>query len=59
MSGQIDTTAVTVAGEDHTVIDVGSGKDESWVPMGDNSTNSDASRFTGTFEGNGNTIANL
>ena len=30
-----------------------------WVPIGDNNTNTDASRFTATFEGNGHTISNL
>ena len=30
-----------------------------WVPIGDNSTNSDASRFTAIFEGNGHRISNL
>ncbi len=58
-NGEIDMTTKTVVGKDHTVIDVGPGKDTSWSPVGDNSTNSNASRFTGTFEGNGNTIANL
>ncbi len=58
-NGQIDKTTVTVANQVHTVIDVGPGKDTSWVPVGDNSTDGDASRFTGTFEGNGHTIANL
>ena len=53
-NGQIDKTTVTVASQMHTVIDVGPRKDTSWVPVGNN-----ANRFTGTFEGNGNTIANL
>ncbi len=53
-SGEINKTTVTVAGKDHAVIDVGSDKDTSWSPVGD-----DADPFTGTFEGNGNTIANL
>ena len=30
-----------------------------WVPIGDNSTNSTATRFTATFDGNGRTISNL
>ncbi len=58
-NGEIDMMPKTVAGKDHTVIDVGSDKDTSWSPVGDNSTSDDANRFTGTFEGNGNTIANL
>ncbi len=53
-NGQIDKTTVTVADVMHRVIDVSSGQDESWVPVGNN-----ANRFTGTFEGNGRTIANL
>ncbi len=56
-NGEIDKTMVTVASESHRVIDVN--EDASWSPVGDNSTDDDASRFTGTFEGNGNTIANL
>ena len=32
---------------------------EGWKPIGDNSTRSDATRFTATFEGNGHTISNL
>ncbi len=53
-NGEIDMMPKIVADVMHTVIDVGSGKDESWVPVGDN-----LNRFTGTFEGNGRTIANL
>ena len=30
-----------------------------WVPIGDNSTNTNASRFTGTFDGQGYVIRNL
>ncbi len=41
-------------GEQITVIDIDNGKDRSWVPIGDGTT-----KFTGTFEGNGYTIANL
>ncbi len=51
-NGMIDTVTKTVAGEDHTVVNVS--VDTSWSPVGDN-----ADPFTGTFEGNGNTIANL
>ncbi len=68
-NGNIDTTMVgidtnadgdtTDAGERIIVIDIGTGKDTSWVPIGDNSTNDDISRFTGNFEGNNHTIANL
>ena len=32
---------------------------EGWAPIGDNSTNSDATRFTATFDGRGHTISNL
>ncbi len=42
-----------------TVIDTGTGKDTSWMPIGDNLTVNDESRFTGIFEGNNHTIANL
>ncbi len=55
--GGINTIKMTVADVMHTVIDVN--EDTGWSPVGDNSTGDDASRFTGTFEGNGNTIANL
>ena len=68
-NGMIDTTTVGFdknadgdtrdAGERITVIDIGMGKDKSWLPVGDNSTNSNASQFTGNFEGNNRTIANL
>ena len=30
-----------------------------WLPIADNNTDTDATRFTGTFEGNDNTISNL
>ena len=56
-NGVIDTREVIVQGVAHKVIDTS--KDTSWVPVGDNSTNSNASRFTGIFNGNGHTIANL
>ncbi len=42
-----------------TVIDTGTGKDTSWMPIGDDLTVNDESRFTGIFEGNNHTIANL
>ena len=58
-NGIIDTTTVSVAGKTHTVIDTSTGQDKSWVPIGDNSTDSFESRFTGTFDGNGHTIKNL
>ncbi len=48
----IDMTTVTVAGKTHQVIDTT--KDTSWMPIGDGTT-----KFTGTFEGNNHTIANL
>ncbi len=58
-NGEIDFDMMPkiVADVMHTVIDVN--KDTGWSPVGDNSTGDDASRFTGTFEGNGHTIANL
>ncbi len=56
-NGMIDMTTETVAGVVHKVIDVS--EDTSWSPVGNGSTGDDASRFTGTFEGNGNTIGNL
>ncbi len=66
-NGMIDTTMegidknadgdTTDAGEQITVIDTTA--DTSWMPIGDNSTNDDITRFTGTFEGNNHTIANL
>ena len=68
-NGMIDTTTVgidknadgdmTDAGEQITAIDTGMGKDTSWMPIGDNSTDDDKSRFTGIFEGNNHTIENL
>ena len=68
-NGRIDTTTVGIdknadkdtkdAGEKVSVIDTGRGKDTSWVPIGDNSTRDDKNRFTGIFEGNNHTIANL
>ena len=66
-NGMIDTTMegidknadgdTTDAGEQITVIDTTA--DTSWVPVGDNSTGDDTTRFTGIFEGNNHTIANL
>ena len=50
-NGMIDTTTVPVAGKNHTVIDTS--QDTSWMPIGTGSP------FTGTFEGNHYTIANL
>ena len=47
----------TDAGEQITVIDTTA--DTSWVPVGDNSTDNDTTRFTGIFEGNNHTIANF
>ena len=49
----IDKTTVTVAGTTHTVINTNI--DTSWVPIGSSLSNA----FTGTFEGNDHTIANL
>ncbi len=53
-NGEIDFDMMPkiVAGVMHTVIDVN--KDTGWSPVGD-----DTDPFTSTFEGNGNTIANL
>ncbi len=51
-NGEINMVKKTVAGKDHMVIDVS--EDTSWVPVGD-----DTGGFTGTFEGNGYTIASL
>ncbi len=56
-NGAIEMAMVAVAGEDHKVVDVS--VDTSWVPVGDNSTSDDRSRFTGTSEGNGHTITDL
>ena len=62
-NGIIDTTTVSVAGKTHMVIDTGVGKDTSWMPIGDGSKDGRSrfsrSQFTGTFEGNNYTIANL
>ena len=68
-NGMIDTTMegidknadgdTTDTGEQITVIDTQMGEDTSWMPIGDNSTNDDTTRFTGIFEGNNHTIANL
>ena len=38
---------------------VGTHETGGWAPIGDNSTDSDASRFTATFDGRGHTISNL
>ena len=51
-NGMIDTTIVGKV----EVIDIAMGKDMSWEPIGINATRK---RFTGTFEGNNHTIANL
>ncbi len=48
VNDMIDTTSVTVGGNTHEVIDIT--EDASWVPI---------NGFTGTFEGNNHTIANL
>ena len=66
-NGMIDTTMEGIdknadgdtvdPGEKVTVIDTTA--DTSWVPVGDNSTGDDTTRFTGIFEGNNHTIANL
>ncbi len=48
VNDMIDTTFVTVGGKTHEVIDIT--EDTSWVPI---------NGFTGTFEGNNHTIANL
>ena len=66
-NGMIDTTMEGIdknadgdtddTGEKVTVIDTTA--DTSWVPIGDNSTDDDITRFTGIFEGNNHTIANL
>ncbi len=48
VNDMIDTTFVTVGGKRHEVIDIT--EDTSWVPI---------NAFTGTFEGNNHTIANL
>ena len=60
-NGSIDTTTVSVSKNAHadedeqiTVIDTGTGKDTSWVPIGDA-----PAPFTSIFEGNNHTIANL
>ncbi len=51
-NGIIDTATVSVGMKAHTVIDVL--EDTSWVPVGDGDN-----AFTGIFDGNSNTIANL
>ncbi len=53
-SRSIDTKDETVGAKTHEVIDTGTGKDTSWMPIGDISD-----PFTSTFEGNNHTIANL
>ncbi len=35
------------------------GQNPGWAPVGDNSTDSDSTRFTGIFEGNGHTLRHL
>ncbi len=54
-NGYIDTKIIIQA----RVIDTDMGKDISWMPIGDNLTNDDRSRFTGIFEGNNHTLENL
>ena len=53
-SRSIDTKDETVGAKTHEVIDTGTGKDTSWMPIGNISD-----PFTSTFEGNNHTIANL
>ncbi len=54
-NGHIDTIRKEYNGESIDLIDVAENKDRSWVPIGDSNTNA----FTGIFEGNSHTIANL
>ena len=55
-NGSTDPTMYSIWAEGSTATGAVS---EGWVPIGDNSTASDATRFTATFEGNGHTISNL
>ena len=54
----IGNDATSLSGKYHLVNDIdldGAG----WVPIGDNSTDDDSSRFTGIFDGQGHVIRNL
>ena len=53
----LDNAAPTANGA--VVVDAADGQNPGFVPIGDNSSNSAATRFTGTFNGNGFTISNL
>ena len=52
-SGSVNTTYRPTGGDSATATNAG------WVPIGDNSSDSDAMRFTGSLNGNGFTISNL
>ena len=52
-SGKTHTGAIFVLGADLDLSGV------EWTPIGDNHTNSNASRFRGSFDGNGHIIKNL
>ena len=56
-NNRIDMQTKTIRGKRYMVIDTTI--DRSWVPIGDNLTDNDESRFTVIFEGNNYTIANL
>ena len=60
-NGKIDTIEVTIAGIMHDVINTDEGKDKSWIPIGHNDSNIAYAntRFSGIFDGNNHTIANL
>ena len=53
-----DDPEYPLSGKYHLTNDIDLGGGE-WTPIGDNSTNSDASRFTGVFDGQGYVIRNL
>ena len=55
-NGSTDPTMYSIWAEGSTATGAVS---EGWVPIGDNSTDSDATRFTATFDGRGRTISNL
>ena len=56
--GELEAIANDLNANYHLTQDIDlSGKE--WTPIGDNCTDSDASRFTGTFDGQGHVISNL
>ena len=55
---ELESISDNLSGSYHLTADIDLSGAE-WVPIGDNSTNSNASRFTGIFDGQGYVIKNL